>query len=232
MTSLKNGEHLKYFSFVIVGKSEQYKIWAWDVWSKVVPALEPLVAASRDKAAVRSVQTLSGSKKNIRFGRLGWDQKSHQKWAHGSELNRDTSPTWLFYFTEIWAPSWTVCERDPTPPELFVSIENPFILGHPRPGQFNQLFHFAVNEHIYHTRNDAVRQVIEGVASLIESVLIGVRVTPWNLRGDCIQDCLNNHVKYLGIEKDLVPDLSKMNSIPICSMNNSWSIYSLGSPLP
>ncbi len=40
-------------------------------------------------------------------------------------------------------------------------------------------------------------------------VLKAVRVAPWNYRGDSLQDALNNHLYYIGMYNDLVPDLLK-----------------------
>lgn len=214
-----------YYSLALVGKSERCKSWSWDTWGRIVPVLDPLVSVFGKTVAVRSTQTPGKDyRQDVRFGRMGWDDKSHQKWAHGSPLNHEASRAWRFYMTEIWAPSWTACERKSMSPHLVIRIENPFFVGQARPGQFNQLFLMALHEQVYHAKQDAVRRAIEHIAVLIESVLIAHRVSPWNLRGDCVDESLNNHLMYLGIEKDVVPDLSKMSG--------QWLAFDPGTALP
>jgi len=198
-----------YISFVVIGKSENHQAWRWDTWSMMVPVLDPIVTATGAKVAVRSVQGADDDRKDVRFGRLGWDARSHQKWSHGSFVTQGASPKWKFCFTEIWAPSYTVCEREGKDPILFVQIENPFITLEPKRGQYNQFFHLAVPLPFLASNRVIIEQAVEQISGLLESVLVLVRVAPWNVRGDCIQSMLNNHLHYIGMYDHLVPDLSK-----------------------
>jgi len=99
---------------------------------------------------------------------------------------REKSRCWTFRYTEIWVPELEVCSREEIPPNLFIAIENPFVSDQPKPGQFNQFFHLAVEETLYHVYNDAVRRAVQHVASLIDSVLTIVQVTPWVSDEDCV----------------------------------------------
>jgi hypothetical protein len=222
-----------YFSIVIIGKSQR-KIWQWDIWHQFVPVLAPLMSSSDAHVSVRSIQRIIGQKNDVRFGRLGWNENDHQKWAHGSPLNQVESAKWTFCATEIWTPSWTVYEREGVPPYVFLRIENPFVVGQPQPGQFNQWIQLALLERVYRGKSADVQHAIRAITQLIEGILTVIHVQPWSLNYDSIQACLANHVSYLGVEKDVVPDLARMNS-QLTKFNpkmGAWMVYVPDIPLP
>lgn len=218
---MSEGDIPQYHSIVVVGKSAQ-RLWYWERWRQIVPLLTPLVEACRAVAGVDSVQDFEGIDQRVCFGHLDWSIKSHLKWTHGSPVNQEKSRCWTFRYTEIWVPELEVCSREEIPPNLFITIENPFVSDQPKPGQFNQFFHLAVEETLYHVYNDAVRRAVQHVASLIDSVLTIVQVTPWVSDEDCV-DHLTNRLRYAELHEDLVPNISKMES--------NWTIYKPGVPL-
>ncbi len=218
---MSEGNVPQYHSIVIVGKSAQ-RLWHWETWRQIVPILTPLVTACQTTVGVDSVQDFEGIDQRVCFGQLDWDAKGHLKWTHGSPLNQEKSRCWTFRYTEIWAPDLEICSREEIPPNLFISVENPFASSQPKSGQFNQFFHLAVEETLYHVYNDIARRVVQHVASLTESVLTLVQVTPWVSEADCV-DQLTNRLRYDDIYDDLVPDISKMES--------NWALYDPGVPL-
>src|SRR5437870_5573138 len=99
-----------YASVVIAGKSTP-ELWFFEKWMPIVRALEPLVTGWEKDIAIRTTQT-DGNKQQLRFGRLGWNDKSHRKWTHASPATGAHSPAWTMINGEVWAPSWTACARD------------------------------------------------------------------------------------------------------------------------
>ncbi len=199
----------KYISIVIVGKSETHLAWHWQTWSKIVPWLDPILMATKEKVGVRSSQMVGEKYKDVPFGQMGWDAKSHQKWPHFSEVNNDESPYWKFCLTEIWAPRWTVCLRERRDPLAFISITDPLLVVNPKPGQFNQFIQISTPLGFFQEQWGIIDQAVQNIAELLESVLTIFRVSLWNVRGDSVQSALNNHLGYLGKHNDLIPDLSK-----------------------
>jgi hypothetical protein len=206
MDSVMNAD---YISLVIVGRSEDHKAWHWTTWSKITAWLNPIVAEVYGKAGVRSVQGIRESHRQVRFGRLGWNENSHQKWTHGSELSVSESSNWKFAVTEVWIPSWTECVRKHTDPQLFIQIEDPFLALRARRGQFNQFFHLAVTRDFYLKHRGIVDEAMDHVSALLDGVLVLARFAPWNINFDCVQDALNNHLHYIGMHEDDIPNISK-----------------------
>jgi hypothetical protein len=206
-----------YISIVIVGKSEANLAWPWRTWSVIIPWLDPILSATREGVGVRSVQGVRVTHKDVRFGQLGWDTKSHKKWSHLSEVNKEESGNWVFCFTEIWAPRWTVCARERRDPLVFMNVTNPFLLAPAKPGQFNQFFQLSTTSTFFNQQRVIIDSALQNISALLESALIIFRVSPWNQNFDSVQSALNNHLEYLGMPDDLVPDLSKTTG--------KWSDY-------
>jgi hypothetical protein len=58
----------------------------------------------------------------VAFGRIGWNSAGHIKWTHDSPASTGTSNDWNFLDAEVWAPSWTICEREYAAPDVFIHI--------------------------------------------------------------------------------------------------------------
>jgi hypothetical protein len=56
--------------------------------------------------------------KEYKLGRLKWDKKSHEKWTLKDNDNR------RFHHFESWTPLWTICEKNKTAPDIYISISN------------------------------------------------------------------------------------------------------------
>ena len=113
----------RYHLHVVLGDPANARIWDWAVWPNVARLVDPLIAGSRGAAAVRSYQK-NNTGNWIRFGRIGWNNKGHQKWTHGSPRNYSESINWWFLYMELWAPSWTVCRREGVAPDVYFGFCN------------------------------------------------------------------------------------------------------------
>src|SRR3954463_10229562 len=110
--------------YLVLGDPRRPPAWSSPVWSRIAAHLDPLVAAARGPAAVRSCQLRRGAgtpnQSGISFGRIGWNEKGHRKWTHGP-ADGDAIE---FVDAEVWAPSWTACQREDRAPDVFLRMRN------------------------------------------------------------------------------------------------------------
>ncbi|MBC9031130.1 hypothetical protein IAG41_01880 [Sphingomonas sp. JC676] len=118
----------KYHVYAAFGGGDGRAPWAEPQWSSVAAALDPLVLAASGKAAVRSSQVgsepMSANQRELKFGRIGWNPAGHAKWVHAGR-----SDVASFMSTEIWAPSWSECERRRIAPDVHIRMENEAAFG-------------------------------------------------------------------------------------------------------
>jgi hypothetical protein len=113
----------EYEVYAVLGDPTCPPLWTWDRWREVDALFAPLLQSERGAAAVRCTQ-LGAKGKEVRFGKLAWNEKSHQRWTHRSPVTGDESAGWRFMMVEAWAPSWTVSVREKVPPDVFFSMSN------------------------------------------------------------------------------------------------------------
>jgi len=196
-----------YASIVIVGKATP-PLWFYEKWARIAGSLDPLVAAVGGDIGVRTTQD-DQNKKQPLFGKLDWNERSHRKWTHNSPDSLAVSTAWRFMIGEVWAPRWTVCTRENREPDLFMSFENPHLFSPPKPGQYNQFFHLALPVRFYREHESSATNAVLRIAQELDAVLLVMRIVPFLVKGDSIQDTLNNHFHYIGMQDDMVPDLSR-----------------------
>lgn len=196
----------EYVSIAFVGTSRP-PLWFYATWAPIARSLDPLIAQLGLKAAVRTTQGENGAQ--VPFGRLGWGEQSDRKWTHDSPDTKGKSASWTFMAGEAWCPHWAECERSHTNPSLFLSFENPFILGAPQAGQFNQLFHLAMPTALFRRDLEHVSPAIERVRQQLQATDCVMRIVPWNLNYDSIQSTLNNHMRYRDCTKDMRFDVTR-----------------------
>jgi hypothetical protein len=196
----------EYLSIAFVGISTP-PLWFYERWTPIARSLDPLISELGLKAAVRTTQ--SEKQSQLRFGRLAWGEQSDRKWTHDSPYTRNKSPSWIFMEGEVWCPHWAECQRSGTNLSLFLSFANPFILGAPRSGQFNQLFHLAMPTALFHKHLESVTPAIATIKEQLEATDCVMRVTPWNLNYDSVQSTLNNHMKYRDYINDMRFDVTR-----------------------
>lgn len=207
-----------YLAYLIVGAGRALA-WERAKWAEAVAVLDPLVGACEGDVGVRSSQIDRKTRREARFGRLGWNAKSHEKWTLEKRGLRE------FYSTEVWCPRWTQCEREGRDPDVLILLENPHIVGKPLKGQFNQLLLLAVTHQLAEQRRTEVESALQGLNELMGGVATFVRSAPWNNHGDCVQDVLTNHFSYEGLHEDLVPDATKL-------AKEGWTACPSGASIP
>ena len=96
---------------------------------------------------------------NFKLGRLKWDKKSHEKWTLKNNDKR------TFEHFESWTPIWTICEKNNTAPDIYLSIWNEY-LGELKKEyqfeyQFNTLVTIAIAEDIGNISIDLIKDLSE-----------------------------------------------------------------------
>ena len=167
----------QYDTYVFLGNPAAQPLWYWSSWQQLVPKLDPLVTAARGKAAIRSTQFISDSRGTVKFGRIGWDEKSHQKWTHGSPVSSPASADWKFRSAELWAPSWTECEREHLAPDVFLTVSSQGATSNTP--AFDPVVLLAVASQLAVRERSLANGVVEQLAAIIAAKLVAFQQRPW-----------------------------------------------------
>jgi hypothetical protein len=192
----------KYDTFFLLGDPDAEPLWNWRVWSRAAEALDPIIKSARGRASVRSIQYLPDKKRTaVKFGRIGWNKKGHQKWAHGSPANHQESALWRFSGIEVWAPTWNVCEREDLAPDVFLEVSNHGLYpGNHEPLSFNPVVVFAVTASLSTRIPSKVQHAVTELLRLTNARLAGSKRRPWGLSRwpgiyeNCIQDLCSSQL--------------------------------------
>ena len=169
-----------YDAYVVLGAPDAPPLWSWKVWQRCLPAIDPMIQAARGKPAIRSTQYLPNRAGVVKFGRLGWKVSDHQKWTHRSPTNNEASKSWTFLSLEVWAPAWTVCERENLAPDVFLSIADESLGGGYRQDLlFNPVVVFAVVSALAQRQPSEVSAVVSALRELSSAKLVGCQRRPW-----------------------------------------------------
>lgn len=190
--------------------------WSSLTWASISEALAQLTAHTRGPAAIRSTQ-LSGEAPKMRqlsFGRLGLDAKSADKWTHVRPGQLAAGTRSAFLTTELWAPSWTVCERERVPPDIYFEISSSGgELGMPSDDRsFGSVSLLAVAEDL--KVKEASEGVAKNIARAVGTVLAGRDTRPWGRSSgaasftDAINDLVLTGLFVPGPRHDRPVDLS------------------------
>ena len=105
-----------------------------------------------------------------------------------------------FLGTDVWAPSWTVCERERVAPDVFFSISNVSLpAGHT--AKFSSTCVLAVASDLDLAAQ--ARQGAEAIAITVQAVVRGTCVRPWGRSTDggvSFSDAIND-LAILGLFK-------------------------------
>ena len=183
----------EYETYCLLGDPDATPIWEWPKWSTIGAHLESLVESARGTAAVRSNQyTPEGEV--VRFGRTALNTSGHQKWAHGSPTNRRESKYWKFLSTEVWAPSWTACERENRAPDVYFCITNEALSGgFNRRLAFNPVLILATSVDLAPQGSSEVRACVAALQRASKAKLCAYKRRVWGVSSgsgftDSIQD--------------------------------------------
>jgi hypothetical protein len=169
----------KYRAYTILGKPSSGTPWAWAEWQTVAKMLQPVVDGCRAKPLLRSGQAEAGTKKWVKFGKLAWSDKHHEKWAHCSPITAVTSQQWNFFFTELAAPSLQASLRDGRPPDFFFTLTNEAFLRSERSVAFNPRFFFALASDMDDSMHQGLERAVRALAQRYEAVLAASIDRPW-----------------------------------------------------
>lgn len=206
----------KYDVFVMLGHPKATPPWSWPVWSKLVESLDPIIHAARGKAGLRCDQ-FQADRKSVKFGRIAWNDDGHKKWTHGSPRTRAAS--WRFFSLQVWAPSWTICERDDLAPDVFIGIFNEGF--HEPDSAFNPVILFAVSTALAKGIAAEMKQALTEMARLTKALLIGYRRRPWGVSvgnigfTDSIQDLCVSGLFKPGLRRKVGFDLFAARWTPV-----------------
>ncbi len=173
-----------YQCFVILGDPQFPPIWEWNRWQTLALLLDPIIGLARDKALVRSGQFHRGNKgalKEVKFGRLGWSAKYHERWVHDSPATRGKCEEWDFFFLEASAPSFPQCYQEGIPPDAFLTITNEGYITKEIPLLFNPSVFLALAEQVASRREKVVRNFLEQASALLGAKLVCEIRRPWGI---------------------------------------------------
>ncbi len=170
----------QYEVFAVLGDPSAEPAWSEQRWELIADIFDPLVQKARGRAAVRSTQLSIGpgspNQRAISFGRIGWNASGHRKWVHPLATGAVE-----FVSTEVWAPSWTTCEREGRAPDVYLAVRNEQSV----PGEhvrFNPVFIFALALDQDSQIFSGARPSAEALATMLGSLLRVRCVRPWGYR--------------------------------------------------
>jgi hypothetical protein len=166
-----------YDVYVFMGDPATQPLWHWDKWLLLMPDLDALLHVARGPASTRSTQFLPNRGGTVKFGKIGWKEPDQQKWTHGSPRTLESSPSWRFLDTELWAPAWTQCERDISAPDIFMAIASQSAFG--AAPAFEPVIVLAVVSELSCRENLLVARVIKRLRELVNPKLVAHLRRPW-----------------------------------------------------
>ena len=168
-----------YDLYVILGATDSPELWQWKNWQSIADGLNPFISLSKGKAAVRTTQFSNTDKKHISFGQIGWNEKGHQKWTHGSPITGKESDSWYFMGMELWSPDWNVSVRAKLAPDVFFALNNQISSHRKTPIKFNQIIIFAVSVDAGETIRANARKWVQELSLKLNSPLTAYQERAW-----------------------------------------------------
>jgi hypothetical protein len=89
-------------------------------------------------------------------------------------VNKAASKSWGFLSLEVWAPAWTVCEREDRAPDVFLSVSNESLGGGNRQElRFNPVIVFAVVSELAQRHPSNAPAVVSSLRELVSAIVVG-----------------------------------------------------------
>ena len=179
---VRRQERMGYFDrqyevFVLLGAPFSSKLWEESQWLPLAENLGQFAESSRGRTAVRTYQNdVSG--KDIAFGRLAWNPKSHRRWTHSSAQHSNQA---TFHYMEVWAPAWTICWRENMSPDFFFNLLNPDHLNNHSQHQFNQVVVCALAQDLGPSRATALQSILRSWAATLSAPVFARKSRPWGI---------------------------------------------------
>lgn len=107
-----------YHLWFFLPNAKDQPIWTHEKGLSITEPCNQIIAKCRGNTLIRSQQLEANRKNQVKFGRIGWNQKSHQTWCHHGAEEK------IFIDTQVWTPSCGQCEKENTPPDFFMAMNN------------------------------------------------------------------------------------------------------------
>jgi len=157
-----------YYVFLIRTGAPTDQPYSWNSWRQVALELDPFVESKRGKASIVSTQT-QNKNDAVSFGRMTWNDVSHQKWTHGSPSSAGGSSSWYFARTEVWLPSRSKCVTDDAAPDFYLSL-------------WRDGFVFAFHVDTYADRVPEIDAAIRAIGKIVDASMMAYKQRQWSER--------------------------------------------------
>ena len=219
----------EYDVYVLLGNPAVSPPWVHSIWTDISKALDPLMQAARDRPAVRSSQLGprpgSPNQRSISFGRIEWNEQGSRKWTHSDDGQLVSGKPAHFLTCEIWAPSWTVCERELQAPDIYFSTRNEGDLGSSSKQtnalSFNSTCIWAVAADTAEGIGKQSTRIAGALALILQAVLRAHSVRPWGYssgRGGGFSNAIND-LMIVGLFK---PGPRQQAPATLSMLNGNW----------
>lgn len=188
LTKNDSGWNKQYDFYLIFGQNDESKFpWIKDNWkSDFEPYFEKILKQNENwkETAIRAIKYKLEkriSKKDneefiyhseIKLGRLKWDEKSHEKWTINNNIEN------YFLNFEMWTPSWTVCDKIQSAPEIYIKISNERDFSNKREIKFGYFVVVAIANNL---KFDS-KSIISELSERINSKATILKTRKWNKR--------------------------------------------------
>lgn len=172
--------------------------WASSTWGKLTEASKPVFDFERDRSAVRTLQYAgtAPNMKEIKFGRIPHHAKRAAKWTHDHNGRIASGEAAHFVSAEVWAPAWTICERDLRAPDVYLCVfdrqgfvPNRFV----DPPSFDSACIFAVADDLGREAHEVGKITAAAFTDILSASLIYKFQRPWGRpSGSGFTDAIND----------------------------------------
>ncbi len=175
LTNADSNWNRKYNFYLIFGQTDENKSpWKADIWkSDFEPYFDLLIKQTENfrdigiKAIKYKTEKRIYKKTNkefithsdIKLGRLKWDEKSHEKWTIANNIEN------YFLRFELWKPNWTICEKQQTPPDIYITISNERDFKNKRDVKFGYFIVVAIAKNLKTDPNPILSELSEKINS-------------------------------------------------------------------
>lgn len=166
------------FYLIFGNKSENNEPWKEEQWKSIYePSFKQILDFSNyfNKTALRVLEYSKKSKEDQNFsiaklGRLTWNDKSHEKWT--LKTNDDKK----FTHFESWTPTWNICEKIDSAPDIYISIWNE---SHHIINDKNREFNFLISIAIAADLDANCTEIIKILSKKINAKRTIYNIRPW-----------------------------------------------------
>jgi len=155
----------------------QRRFYDWAIWEEIFPHLDKLILLSGYDAAIRTEQFLptedKPAGKSLPFGRMKWNYKNNEKWACKYLRDPTCKDNVRFLELQVWAPSWTACEKEDIYPRVYFHLQN---IREDVPS----VFKLAVDRALYNQLSIEIDKTVADIAEILSGGYYKAFDLKWN----------------------------------------------------